>query len=229
MGYIQQEVITKEVFKFLNTLEKNNTREWFSDHKKEFKIQENTVKAFHSQLLNKLKLHDDIEKLKLFRIYRDVRFSKDKTPYKTHFAASFLRAGTRLRGGYYVQLKPGKSFIAVGFWEPNKEDLLRIRKEFEQDSSEIRAILNDREFKNVWGIMQGDALKIAPTGFDRDHQNIDLIKRKQFIFIKKFSDEEVLSEGFIDSIDYAFQKIRPYFDYMSEVLTTNLNGESLID
>ncbi|GGW25616.1 DUF2461 domain-containing protein [Arenibacter certesii] len=226
MSRTQQELITKEVFQFLNSLKDNNTREWFSDHKLAFKTQETTVKNFFTQLKNKLKLHDDIERLKMFRIYRDVRFSKDKTPYKVHFAASFSRAGVHLRGGYYVQLKPGESFIAGGFWEPNKEDLLRIRKEFEMDASEIRSIINNKEFKEVWGEMQGDELKIAPMGFDKDHENIDLIKRKQFIFIRKMTDEEVLSHGFIDNINNSFQKIRPYFDYMSEVLSTNLNGES---
>ncbi|MCM4166259.1 hypothetical protein KCTC52924_03184 [Arenibacter antarcticus] len=229
MSRTQQEVITKEVLQILDKLENNNTREWFTEHKAAFKEQEATVKNFFKHLMNKLKLHDDIEKLKLFRIYRDVRFSKDKTPYKSHFAASFSRAGVRLRGGYYVQLKPGKSFLAAGFWEPNKEDLLRIRKEFELDSSEIRAIINDKGLKDVWGEMKGDELKLAPMGFDKEHENIDLIKRKQFIFVKNFTDEEVLSDKFMDDINSAFQKIRPYFDYMSEVLTTDLNGESVYD
>ncbi|MDX1363022.1 MAG: DUF2461 domain-containing protein [Arenibacter latericius] len=229
MSRTQQEVITKEVLKFLNSLKNNNTREWFAEHKITFKTQETTVKNFFTLLKGKLNLHDDIEKLKVFRIYRDVRFSKDKTPYKGHFAAYFSRAGVRLRGGYYVHIKPGDSFIAAGFWKPNKEDLLRIRKEFELDSSEIRNILSNEKFKDVWGEMQGDELKTAPMGFDKDHENIDLIKKKQFIFIKNITDEEVLADDFMDSINNSFQKIRPYFDYMSEVLTTNLNGESLYD
>ena len=165
----------------------------------------------------------------MFRIYRDVRFSKDKTPYKTHFAGSFSRSGQRLRGGYYLRIKPNETFIAAGFWEPNKEDLLRIRQEFETDASEIRAIMDKKNFKDVWGKMQGDELKTAPSGFNKEHPNIDLIKRKQFIFVKNFSDQEVLSPNFIENIDLAFQAIRPYFDLMSDILTTNLNGESLLD
>ena len=229
MSRIQQQLITKDVFQFLEKLKKNNTREWFAEHKTEFKELETGVKSFYSALLYKMKAHDDIEKLKMFRIYRDVRFSKDKTPYKTHFAGSFSRSGQRLRGGYYIRLKPNETFIAAGFWEPNKEDLLRIRKEFETDASEIRAIMNKNSFKKVWGEMQGDELKTAPSGFNKEHPNIDLIKRKQFIFVKNFSDEEVMSPDFMTNVDLAFQAIRPYFNLMSDILTTNLNGESLLD
>jgi uncharacterized protein (TIGR02453 family) len=213
----------------LEKLKKNNSREWFTEHKTEFKELETGVKSFYSALLYKMKAHDDIEKLKMFRIYRDVRFSKDKTPYKTHFAGSFSRSGQRLRGGYYIRLKPNETIIAAGFWEPNKEDLLRIRKEFETDASEIRAIMNKNSFKKVWGEMQGDELKTAPSGFNKEHPNIDLIKRKQFIFVKNFSDEEVMSPDFMTNVDLAFQAIRPYFNLMSDILTTNLNGESLLD
>lgn len=229
MSRIQQPLITKDVFQFLEKLKKNNSREWFTEHKTEFKELETGVKSFYSALLYKMKAHDDIEKLKMFRIYRDVRFSKDKTPYKTHFAGSFSRSGQRLRGGYYIRLKPNETFIAAGFWEPNKEDLLRIRKEFETDASEIRAIMNKNSFKKVWGEMQGDELKTAPSGFNKEHPNIDLIKRKQFIFVKNFSDEEVMSPDFMTNVDLAFQAIRPYFNLMSDILTTNLNGESLLD
>ena len=173
--------------------------------------------------------HDKIEKIKIFRIYRDVRFSKNKLPYKTHFGGSFARHKPELRGGYYLHIQPNnESFIATGFWDPNKEDLLRIRKEFEMDDSEIRAILNNKTFKATWGGFVGDELKTAPRDFDKQHPAIDLIKRKQFIFTKKYSDKEVLSEDFLNEVNTSYKIIRPYFDYMSDVLTTNLNGESLL-
>ncbi|SHI88593.1 DUF2461 domain-containing protein [Pseudozobellia thermophila] len=224
-----QSTITKETFDFLKALEKNNNREWFNGYKAEFKAREAEVKDFFEALRERLESHDDIERSKLFRIYRDVRFSHDKTPYKTHFAGSFSRLGAHLRGGYYLHLQPGESFAATGFWNPNKDDLFRIRKEFEQDASDLREIMNAPKFKDIWGSLQGDAVKTAPKGFDKNHENIDLIKRKQFIFLRKFSDEEVLSRQFIDDVDRAFKAIRPFFDYMSDVLTTNLNGESILD
>ncbi len=221
--------ITKDVFVFLKKLEENNNREWFAENKKEFKNIETQVKSFYAHIMEDLKLHDDIEKMKMFRIYRDVRFSKDKSPYKLHFGGSFSRASARLRGGYYLHLKPGDSFLATGFWEPNKEDLFRIRKELELDANEFREVINEKSFKKIWGEVQGDEVKVAPKGFDKLHPNIDLIKKKQYIFVRKFTDKDVFSTDFSKKIDESFKAIRPYFDLMSSILTTNLNGESLLD
>lgn len=221
--------IPKETFKFLKKLEKNNDRDWFNERKPEFKALEVKVKAAYNNLGELMNMHDQIEKVKIFRIYRDVRFSKNKQPYKTHFGGSFTRKKPELRGGYYLHIEPNnKSFIATGFWEPNKEDLLRIRKEFEMDDSEMRDILNNDNFKSTWGGFVGDELKTAPKGFDREHPAIDLIRRKQFIFTKSYTDKEVLADNFLEDINEAFKNIRPFFDYMSDVLTTNLNGESLL-
>ncbi|MBT2162948.1 DUF2461 domain-containing protein [Zobellia barbeyronii] len=222
-------IITKETLNLLIELKNNNNREWFTENKPEFKRHEQSVKAFFEAIAVKLGTHDEIERTKMFRIYRDVRFSKDKTPYKAHFAGSFSRAGAQRRGGYYLQIKPGESFLATGFWDPNKEDLLRIRKELEEDASEMREILSQKNLKSTWGELQGDELKTAPKGFDKTHEDIDLIKKKQFIFTRKFTDKEVLSTGFADEVNKTFRAIRPFFDYMSDVLTTNLNGESLLD
>ncbi|WP_420601683.1 DUF2461 domain-containing protein [Flagellimonas sp.] len=222
-------IITKDAFNFLKELAKNNNKEWFQENKAIFKAHEADVKSFYANVQEHLNEHDEIEKMKMFRIYRDVRFSKDKTPYKTHFAGSFSRLGAHLRGGYYLRIKPGESFVATGFWDPNKEDLFRIRKEFEQDASDLRKILNDKSFKKIWGELEGDGVKTAPKGFDKEHPNIDLIKKKQFVFVKNFSDKEVLSNTFIKEVDTSFRAIRPYFDLMSDILTTNLNGESLLD
>lgn len=222
--------VSKSVFSFFKKLEKNNNRDWFNDNKLEFKAIEKEVKAYYQAIYKNLNQHDDIDQLKVFRIYRDVRFSKNKLPYKTHFGGSFHRTKPKLRGGYYLHIQPNnESFIATGFWEPTKEDLLRIRKEFEMDDSEIRAILANKKFNSIWGsTFVGDELKTAPRNFDKDHKAIDLIKKKQFIFIKKFTDNQVLSDSFLSEIDAAFKAVRPYFDYMSDVLTTNLNGESLV-
>jgi len=224
------QTVSKSVFTFFNKLEKNNNRDWFNENKPEFKAIEKDVKAFYNTLNEKLNAHDSIDKLKIFRIYRDVRFSKNKLPYKTHFGGSFHRTKPQLRGGYYLHLQPNnESFIATGFWQPEPTDLLRIRKEFEMDDEEIRTILADKKFNSIWGDkFIGDEVKTAPKGFSKDHKNIDLIKKKQYIFTKKYTDKEVLDANFINEVDEAFKAIRPYFNYMSDVLTTDLNGESLI-
>ncbi|MGX1930285.1 DUF2461 domain-containing protein [Flagellimonas sp. 2504JD4-2] len=221
--------ITKEIFGFLKDLANNNNKEWFEKNKPVFKQHEAHVKSFYSSLQEHLDVHDEIEKMKMFRIYRDVRFSKDKTPYKTHFAGSFSRLGARLRGGYYLHLKPGGSFVATGFWAPDKEDLFRIRKEFEMDATDFRKVIHEKSFKQIWGDLEGEGVKTAPKGFDKEHPDIDLIKRKQFIFVRNFSDSQVHSKDFIKEVDNSFKAIRPYFDLMSDILTTNLNGESLLD
>ena len=221
--------IPKETLSFFKKLAKNNDRDWFNEHKPEFKAIEAKVKGAYNHLGELMNTHDQIEKIKIFRIYRDVRFSKNKQPYKTHFGGSFARKKPELRGGYYLHIQPNdESFIATGFWEPNKEDLFRIRKEFEMDDSEMRDILNNKAFKVTWGGFVGDELKTAPKGFDKEHPAIDLIRRKQFIFTKKYTDKEVIANDFLANVDDAFKKMRPYFDYMSDVLTTNLNGESLL-
>ncbi len=221
--------IQKKTLQYLKSLKNNNNREWYNEHKDSFKKEQIAIKEFHQEIENNLNKHDKIDKYKLFRIYRDVRFSKDKTPYKPHFAASFSRLGAELRGGYYLRIRPGESFLAGGFWEPNKDDLLRIRKEFELDSFEIREILANDKFKAVFdGKLEGNELKTAPRNFDKNDPNIDLIRKKAFVAIRNFTDKEILDSDFLNTIDDSFKTLRPFFDLFSDILTTNLNGESII-
>ena len=144
--------ISKEALDFFKKLEINNNRDWFNERKKKFKGIEAEVKQVYNSVFQALNTHDEVDKLKMFRIYRDVRFSKNKDPYKTHFGGSFHRTKPKLRGGYYLHIQPNnESFIATGFWEPAPADLLRIRKEFEMDDSEIREILANKNFSSIWG------------------------------------------------------------------------------
>ena len=221
--------ITPETLRFLIALKANNTREWFELHKPEFKKAQANAKNFFNGVADALRSHDDIEGMKLFRIYRDVRFSPDKTPYNPHFAGSFRRAGARLRGGYYLRVRPGESFIAVGFWQPSPPDLLRIRRELEWDAGAFRNCLENPALKKVWGPLKGDAVLTAPKGFDRNHPNLDLIRHKQFIFTREFSDGEVTGPDFLQVVNNAYRAVRPWFDLMSDILTTDLDGRSLLD
>lgn len=176
--------------------------------------------------------HDRIQtvsgKEALFRIYNDVRFSKDKTPYNPRFAGSLRRQKPELRGGYYLWVKPGKCRIGCGFTHPNPEDLLRIRKDIAINFTDWKKILNAKALKNTFGEMQGDRVKTTPKGFPKDHPAIELLRYKQFWFERSFSDAEVVSPNFLKEVNASFKKIRPFFDYMSEALTTNTNGESII-
>ena len=225
--------IQKSTFAFLNKVKANNNREWFAENKSLYTTEIESVILFADHVLNEMNTHDSIEtasgKKSLYRIYRDTRFSKDKTPYKTFFSGYFKRATELLRGGYYFHIEPGNSFIGGGFWAPSSADLLRIRKEIASDASELRAIISDKNFKKTFGQLEGDKVKTAPRNFDKDHQNIDLLRYKQFLVGKKFSDKEVLSPDFYKEVNATFIAMRPLFNFMSTVLTTDENGVPLYE
>ncbi|MET4141844.1 DUF2461 domain-containing protein [Pedobacter sp. UYP1] len=215
-------------FDFLKDLGQNNDREWFSLHKDEFQKEQLQLEDFADALLQDLNSHDVIEtasgKKSLYRIYRDTRFSKDKTPYKTHWSGSFRRAGKFRRGGYHFHLESGNSYIAGGFFGPSTEDLKRIRQEISFDAVPLRKILSSKSFTSTFETLKGEQLKTTPKGFDANDEAIDLLRYKQFLLIRKFSDEEVLGEDFLQLAGQTFKNMRPFFDYMSEILTTDING-----
>jgi len=220
--------INPKVFDFLSSLKENNNRAWFEQHKPHFKALEVEVKEFCVQLFDQISLHDSLERWKLMRIYRDVRFSKNKTPYKTNFGIAFHRSQPKCRGSYYLQISPGNCFLACGFWGPEPKDLLRIRQELAVSGDEFRDLMNQPSFKNTWGELVGDELKSAPRAFDKNHPEIDLIRKKQFLFMIHFEDHEVEKDGFSGIINSALKEVRPFVDFMSDVLTTDLNGASLV-
>jgi len=225
--------IQKSTLTFLNKVKTNNNREWFAENKPEYTSELESVILFADSVLNEMNKHDSIEtitgKKSLYRIYRDTRFSKDKTPYKTFFSGYFKRSSELLRGGYYFHIEPGNSFVGGGFWGPSSEDLLRIRKEIASDASELRAIISDTEFVNTFGQLDGEKVKTAPRNFDKNHENIDLLRYKQFLVGKKFSDKEVLSPDFYKEVNATFMAMRPFFNFMSTVLTTDENGVPLYE
>ena len=222
-------IVNPSIFKFLNDLKKNNTREWFADNKDYYLKEEEKIKEFFTTINDELSKIDNIGGMKAYRIYRDIRFSKDKTPYKSYRSCSYKRATEALRGGYHLEITPGGSFLAAGFWQPNKEDLFRIRKEIEVDATEFREILEDKNFQHYFGnTFKGDELKTAPRGFDKEHPDVDLLRKKGFIAVRNFTDDEVLSPNFSLEVDKSYKALRPFFNLFSDILTTNLNGESII-
>ena len=219
-------------FEFLKAIKKNNNRDWFNTQKETYLIELAHLEQFANALLSKMNKHDVIEtpsgKKSLHRIYRDTRFSKEKTPYKTNWSGGFSRAGKQRRGGYYYHLEPGSSFVAGRFWGPNPEDLKRIREELTYDATPLRKILKSKPFKNTFGTLLGEQVKTTPKGFDANNPAIDLLRYKQFLVKKSFSDNEVFDKHFVEKAAQTFRSMRPFFDYMSEVLTTDINGISTI-
>ena len=224
--------IPKSSLDFLHQLKANNNKPWFDANKTNYLKELNHIETFADALLQELSKTDVLEtasgKKSVYRIYRDIRFSKDKTPFKTFWGGSFTRATSERRGGYYFHLEHGNSFFAGGFWGPNAVDLKRIRSEFAHDSSPMQKILNSKSFVSTFGTLQGEQLKTAPKGFDINHEAIDLLRYKQFLIIKRFTDDEVLSTLFLGQALETCKNMRPFFDYMSEVLTTDINGASVL-
>lgn len=222
--------IPESVFEFLLKLKENNNRDWMQEHKNDYLVNEKALKDFYMEVEKGLNVTDEISKTKIFRINRDIRFSKNKTPYNSHRSVSFSRAGANRRGGYYLRLESGNSYMAGGFFDPNPSDLLRIRKEFEMDPSEIREILAQKDFKKAFqGFNQGNSVKTAPRGFNAEDENIDLIRLKSFVVKHNFTDDEVFAPDFKDKLIYHYTLLRPFFNYMSEVLNSDLNGVSLLE
>lgn len=225
-------IIPKSSLDFLTQLKENNNKPWFEVNKPKYLIELNHIENFAGALLHELSKTDVLEtasgKKSVYRIYRDIRFSKDKTPFKTFWGGSYTRATKERRGGYYFHLEKGNSFFAGGFWGPNTADLKRIRSEFAHDAQPMQKILSSKSFVSNFETLQGEQLKTAPKGFDVNHEAIDLLRYKQFLVIKRFTDDEVLSPNFLEQALETFKNMRPFFDYMSEVLTTDINGASVL-
>jgi uncharacterized protein (TIGR02453 family) len=214
---------------FLKDLKQNNSREWFNKNKPAY---EDSKQEFHELVDHITHLMGDFDeldmsKVKVFRIYRDIRFSKDKTPYQCSWRASFGRAGANRRGGYYLKIEPDNSCILGGFFGPEPGDMLHIRKQLQFQHERLSSILQEEKFKNVFGSLQGDKVKTAPKGFSKVDPAIEFLKFKQLLVRHDFTDEEVQSADFPKKVAEGFQRMLPFFDFMTEILTTDLNGESI--
>lgn len=223
--------IAPSTFIFLKQLNKNNNRDWFQAHKDDYQRALANAQDFFDALIGVMNTHDDIEtpsgKKALYRIYNDVRFSDDKTPYNPRFAGHLKRRKPELRGGYYLWIMPGASKLGCGFGYPNPDDLKRARMDILHNHEDWRRLLKARQVRTYFGAMEGEQVKTAPQGFPKDHPAIDLLRYKQYWFEHAFTDKEVTEAGFLKEVNKIFKSIRPFFDYMSEVLTTDLNGEPL--
>lgn len=225
--------LTKSTFIFLKELDENNNKNWFDANRTRYEKAHLEMISFAEIVMTELMIADKIEnrsgKKTLYRIYRDVRFSKDKTPYKNKWGGQYKRVGENRRGGFHFDIQPGgKSFVAGGFWGPNKEDLQLLREHLANDSEPLKKVIKETEFVSCFGEIKGQKLKTGPKGFDKDHKEIELLKLKQYLVFHSFSDEDVLSEEFPLLVAQTFTKMIPFLDVMTDYLTTDLNGSSLL-
>jgi uncharacterized protein (TIGR02453 family) len=224
--------INNSTLKFLTDIAANNNRDWFQTNKQFYLEAQQDIQTFIDSLIFEINKYDHLEnnsaKKSLHRIYSDMRFSKDKKPYHTKFDFSLKRLGKLRRGGYYMNIKPGNSYLACGFFAPNPEDLKKIRLDITENFPQWNRLLQSKEIKSNFGNLKGNAVLTTPRGFPKDHVAIKLIRHKQFYLRHDFTDQELLSEDFLSKVNSIYKSVRPFFGYMSEVLTTDSNGEIIV-
>ena len=205
---------------FLRNLEKNNNREWFNENKTLYQEAQQDVISFVEKLMEEMADFDEeIGKLEakksVFRIYRDTRFSKDKTPYKTNFGAGLGMGKGNKISGYYLHIEPGKSFLAGGVYKPEPTVLKTIRQEISAFGDEFKAILEQDEFRNYFrGLSVEDKLKKVPQGFEKDDKMAEYLKLKHFVVMHPISDEQLLAENAAKEFANIYKAIKPLNDFL---------------
>ena len=205
---------------FLRNLEKNNNRDWFNENKTLYQEAQQDVISFVEKLMEEMADFDEemgkLEaKKSVFRIYRDTRFSKDKTPYKTNFGAGLGMGKGNKISGYYLHIEPGKSFLAGGVYKPEPSVLKTIRQEISAFGDEFKAILEQDEFRNYFrGLSVEDKLKKVPQGFEKDDKMAEYLKLKHFIVTHPVSDEQLLSENAFKEFAKIFKAMKPLNDFL---------------
>ncbi len=211
--------------KFLKDIARNNNRDWFEKNKSRYLEAKNNfddfLEALHKELLKFDESLAGINPRKLaFRIYRDVRFSKDKRPYKTNMGAGFsFRGKMEQEPGYYIHIEPGKSFVAAGLYLPDSANLAKVRQEIDYNTKAFLKILNDRSFKKYFdGLDPFDQVKTAPKGYSKDHPHIDLLRHKSHIVSHYFSDNQVKDKKFVKHVAVVCKAAKPLNRFLSEAL-----------
>ncbi|MCE3075728.1 DUF2461 domain-containing protein [Chryseobacterium gwangjuense] len=213
--------ISSKTLNFLQKLEQNNNREWFTENKVLYTESQQNLISFIEGLLHEMSDFDpELAKIdakkSLFRIYRDTRFSKDKSPYKTNFGASLGMGKGSQKGGYYFHIEPGKSFIAGGIYMPDSAVLKELRKEISLYGNEFLNILNNKDFKKHFPELdQDDKLKKIPQGFEKEDPMGEFLKLKNFIVVYSLKDEEILDKDAVKKLAKIFRLMKPLNDFLN--------------
>lgn len=211
------------ILKFLKDIKKNNDRVWFEKNKSRYLQAKQSFEDFVAALLTEFAKFDssvgglDPKKLP-FRIYRDVRFSKDKSPYKTNMGAGISPNGKLVQEpGYYIHIEPGKSFVAGGIYMPDAANLAKIRQEIDYNADKLKKVTSAASFKKSFdGFDDFDKLKTVPKGYPKDHPQIEMLKLKSFIVSHNFSDKEVMDPKFVKNVATYAKAIKPLNDFIKE-------------
>jgi uncharacterized protein (TIGR02453 family) len=212
------------IFNFLDELARHNDKAWFNEHRPAYDTARSMFEQFIDGIIGELRESDHLQGLSardcIARIYRDIRFSKDKSPYKINMGAMIAPGGWGASWlGYYISIQPhGQSMVAGGLYNPAPEQLNRFRQVIDQDASGFKEIIGARCFVDAFGAVEGERLKTAPQGYDRAHPNIELLQLKQITAVHRFSDEEVLAGDFARQVVNHCQTLKPFLDYLADVL-----------
>ena len=219
-------MIEKKTLQFLSELKKNNVKEWFDANRSRYDAAKENVNGVFEALIKEMgKFDTDIAVLQLknctYRINRDIRFSKDKTPYKTNIAAYFAKGGKKTdASGYYLHIEPGGAFIGAGCWWPHAALLKATRQEIDYNFEEWKKIIGEKNFKKIFtdGISKKDTLQRAPKGYEENNPAIEFMKLKGFNVIQKFGDAEMLHKDFVKNTATKFKTVKPMIDFLNNVL-----------
>jgi uncharacterized protein (TIGR02453 family) len=219
-------MIDKITFKFFKDLANHNDREWFQENKSiydQIVLKTQDLVGIWAHALEDLEplLKDTDPKKSIFRIYRDVRFSKDKIPYKTHIGMAIGKSGKSDKwAGWYFHIEPGnKSFLAAGKWAPEANELKAIRQEIDYNTEDFFSIINEKNFVNTFGaIDKENSLKKAPKDYEADHQAIEFLKLKSFTASRKYTDEEILKDDFVKKLIQDSRAVFPLIQFINHSL-----------
>jgi uncharacterized protein (TIGR02453 family) len=219
-------MLQTSTLKFLKDLKKNNNKPWFDKNRKQYETTKADFHTFLEELIRAIASFDKpIRNLApkdcTFRINRDVRFSKDKSPYKSNIAGYFNKGGKKSNGaGYYLHIEPGKSFAAGGMWMPLPPDLAKIRQEIDYSFDQWKKVIGNTSFKKLFseGVKSDDTLMRPPKGYDENNPAIEYLKMKSFIISRPFTDAEVQNKIFLKDVAKTFRAMKPLIDFLNTAI-----------
>lgn len=217
---------TYHILSFLSELGANNNKEWMDANRGAYLQAKADFEALVNVLLRNLQAIDPglnglTAKDCIFRINRDIRFSKDKSPYKHNFGASIAEGGKKsLNAGYYLHIQPGdESFFGGGLYMPAGAQLKKVRQEIDYNAPELLKIVTAEDFKQAYGRIQGEKLSRAPKGYDPHHPNIEFLKLKSYVALHKLSDDDIKSPKLIENLTHNFQVLKPFIDFLNVAIS----------
>jgi len=221
-------MLQPSTLKFLKDLKKNNNKPWFDAHRKHYEDARDDFASFIQKVIDSFgKKDDSIAHLKAkdstFRINRDVRFSKDKSPYKDNMGGYMNKGGKKAPfAGYYFHCQPGRCFMGGGLWMPMQPELSKVRQEIDYNFADFKKIIGSKKFKSAYGDLSRDAeyvLTRVPKGYEADNPAADYLKLKSFVALAPLKDTELTSKDLVRKTTVAFETLKPLIDFINEAIS----------